>query len=71
LAASYDAELLASLPLSMAIRLQCDGGEPTASADPDSQIAMIYQQLARTVAARISVLNQHSAAMPSIEVSDD
>ena len=71
LAASYDAELLASLPLSMAIRLQCDGGEPTASADPESQIAMIYQQLARTVGARLSVLNAQDTAMPSIEISDD
>lgn len=71
LAESYDVELLASLPLSMAIRLQCDGGEPTASADPESQIAMIYQQLARTVGARISTLNSQSVAMPSIEISDD
>lgn len=71
LAESYDVELLASLPLSMAIRLQCDGGEPTASADPESQIAMIYQQLARTVAARVSTLNRQSTAMPSIEISDD
>lgn len=71
LAESYDVELLASLPLSMAIRLQCDGGEPTASADPESQIAMIYQQLARTVAARIDSLNKQSTAMPSIEISDD
>ena len=71
LAASYDAELLASLPLSMAIRLQCDGGEPTASADPESQIAMIYPQLARTVGARLSVLNAQDTAMPSIEISDD
>lgn len=71
LAVSYDAELLASLPLSMAIRLQCDGGEPTASADPESQIAMIYQQLARTVGARLSVLNAQDTAMPSIEISDD
>lgn len=71
LAASYDAELLASLPLSMAIRMQCDGGEPTTSADPESQIAMIYQELARTVGARISVLNQQSTGMPPIEISDD
>ena len=71
LADNYGVELLASLPLSMAIRLQCDGGEPTASADPESQIAMIYQELARTVGARISVLNAQSTAMPSIEISDD
>lgn len=63
--------MLASLPLSMAIRMQCDGGEPTTSADPESQIAMIYQELARTVGARISVLNQQSTGMPSIEISDD
>lgn len=71
LAENYGVELLASLPLSMAIRLQCDGGEPTVNADPESQIAMIYQQLARTVAARIDTLNQQSTAMPSIEISDD
>lgn len=71
LAQSYGAELLASLPLSMAIRLQCDGGDPTASADPESQIAMIYQQLARTVGARLSVLNSQNTAMPNIEISDD
>lgn len=71
LAQSYDAELLASLPLSMAIRLQCDGGEPTTSADPESQIAMVYQQLARTVGARLSVLNSQHTAMPNIEISDD
>ena len=71
LAANYDAELLASLPLSMDIRLQCDGGEPTSSANPESQTAKIYQQLARTVGARLSTLNQQSTAMPSIEISDD
>lgn len=71
LASDYDVELLASLPLSMAIRLQCDGGEPTASADPDSQIAMIYQQLARSVGARLSIQNRQADAMPSIEISDD
>lgn len=71
LASGYGVELLASLPLSMAIRLQCDGGEPTASADPDSQIAMIYQQLARSVGARLSTQNRQAAAMPSVEISDD
>jgi len=71
LAESYSAELLASLPLSMAIRLQCDGGKPTAGADPESQIALVYQQLARTVGARLSVLNAQGSAMPNIEISDD
>lgn len=69
LAAQYGVELLASLPLSMAIRMQADDGKPTTVADPESQIAMIYQELARKVGARIAQAGKPS--MPSIEVSDD
>lgn len=69
LADSYEVDLLASLPLSMAIRMQCDGGEPTTIADPESQIAMIYQQLARTVGARLAIAAHAATAMPEIEIS--
>ena len=69
LAAQYGVDLLASLPLSMAIRMQADGGKPTVIADTESQLAMIYQELARKVGARIA--QQGQPAMPSIEVSDD
>ncbi len=68
LADNYEVDLLASLPLSMAIRMQCDGGEPTTMADPESQIAMIYQQLARTVGARLSQAANASTAMPEIQI---
>lgn len=68
LADQYEVNLLASMPLSMAIRMQCDGGEPTTVADPESQIAMIYQQLARTVGARLSQAAQTNAAMPEIQI---
>ena len=72
LADQYNVELLASLPLSMAIRSQADAGKPTAIADPESQIAMIYQEVARTVGARISQSGQIIAqSMPNIVVSDD
>jgi ATP-binding protein involved in chromosome partitioning len=64
LAAQYGVDLLASLPLSMAIRMQADGGKPTAIADPESQIAMIYQETARNVAARIAQAGVQQ--MPSI-----
>lgn len=67
LAELYEVDLLASMPLSMAIRMQCDGGKPTTEADPDSQIAMIYQQLARTVGARLSVA-AYAGAVPEIEI---
>jgi ATP-binding protein involved in chromosome partitioning len=70
LAAQFGVDLLASLPLSMAIRMQSDGGKPTTIADPESQIAMIYQEIARSVGARIA---QGAArqAMPSIVISED
>ena len=71
LAAQYGVDLLASLPLSMAIRMQSDGGKPTTVADPESQIAMIYQEAARKVGARIAQGEQQAQTMPSIEISDD
>ncbi|KPY32794.1 ParA family protein [Pseudomonas syringae pv. papulans] len=71
LATQYDVELLASLPLSMLIREQADGGKPTAIAEPESQIAMVYQELARHVGARIVLQEAASPAMPTISVSDD
>ncbi len=71
LAAQYGVELLASLPLSMAIRMQADAGKPTAIADPESQIAMIYQAMARSVGARIAQSEQAAPAMPNIVISDD
>jgi ATP-binding protein involved in chromosome partitioning len=69
LAAQYGVDLLASMPLSMAIRLQSDGGRPTTVADPESQIAMLYQHVARCVGARIALSGQ--PAMPNIQISDD
>ncbi|WP_220815080.1 iron-sulfur cluster carrier protein ApbC [Pseudomonas paralcaligenes] len=71
LAAQYGVDLLASLPLSMAIRMQADGGKPTVVADIESQIAMIYQATARSVGARIAQGGLGSGAMPIIEISDD
>lgn len=71
LAAQYEVELLASLPLSMVIREQADSGKPTAIAEPDSQIAMIYQELARQVGARIVLQAAASPVLPAITVSDD
>ena len=71
LAAQFGVDLLASLPLSMAIRMQADGGKPTTIADPESQIAMIYQETARNVGARIAQIGRQAQGMPSIEVSED
>ncbi|EIK98349.1 ATP-binding Mrp/Nbp35 family protein [Pseudomonas sp. M47T1] len=71
LASQYGVELLASLPLSMLIREQADSGKPTAIAEPESQIAMVYQDLARHVGARIVLQEAAAPAMPSITISED
>ena len=71
LATQYDVELLASLPLAMGIREQADGGKPTVAAEPDGQIAMVYQELARHVGARIVLQEAAAPAMPNITISDD
>ena len=71
LAAQYGVELLASLPLSMLIREQADNGKPTAIAEPESQIAMVYQELARSVGARLVLQEAAAPAMPNITISDD
>jgi len=71
LAAQFGVDLLASMPLSMAIRLQADGGKPTAIADPESQIAMLYQHIARMVGARIATSANSAQGMPNIVIDDD
>ena len=58
------------MPLSMMIREQADSGKPTVIAEPECQISMIYQDMARHVGARIT---QQAGAqgMPEISISDD
>ena len=70
LAAQYNVELLGSMPLSMMIREQADGGKPTGVAEPECQISMVYQDMARHAAARIVALNG-GGDMPQISISDD
>ena len=71
LAAQYGVDVLASLPLAMAIREQADGGTPTVVAEPDGPLAMLYQQLARKVGARLAQLAAGATAMPSISIRED
>ncbi len=71
LAEQYGVDLLASMPLSMMIREQADGGTPTVVAEPECQISMIYQDMARHVGARIAERASQEQGMPNISISDD
>jgi len=53
IAAASQVPLLASLPLAMEIREQADGGLPTVVQSPDGDIAGMYRDAARHLAARI------------------
>ena len=69
MAESNKVDFLGALPLDMAIRLNADSGKPTVVADPDSRAAQIYQQIARTTAAKLALkAKDFSSKFPNIVV---
>jgi len=65
----YDTSLLGSLPLSRTIREQADGGRPTAIAAPESAEGQAYRQVARNMAARLSLIGVGQRAFPRVQMS--
>lgn len=61
LAAQYELPLLGSLPLDSSIRQQTDSGTPTVAADPKSQLANRYREIARRLAAKLSLQTKNTA----------
>lgn len=62
----YEVPLLGSLPLSLRIREQADGGKPTVLADPDSAEALLYRKAARRLAAQLSLTSEGRRAFPRV-----
>jgi ATP-binding protein involved in chromosome partitioning len=61
--------LLGSLPLDLKIREQADSGRPTLISDPDSRAAQLYKDIARQMAALLSLLpKDYSSKMPGVAV---
>jgi ATP-binding protein involved in chromosome partitioning len=56
LAADYQTEYLGSIPMDANVRLGGDSGEPIVVAHPDSEAAAALNDVARKVAAKVSVL---------------
>ena len=72
MAADYKMDYLGALPLAMQIRQQADSGHPTVVSDPDSEVAGLYQAVARKVALAIAAKNKDfSSKFPSIKISKD
>lgn len=71
IARDYQTELLGSLPLTLAIRVDTDSGTPSVAADKDSAISQNYRAIARKLSANLWCFNLDAQALPDIEISDD
>lgn len=65
-------ELLGALPLDMSIRSSTDEGKPSVVADPEGRVAEIYRDIARHVAAKLSLkAKDYSASFPKIVIQNN
>ena len=71
MADQYDVDYLGALPLDIRIREETDSGKPTVVADPECRISQIYRDIARRVAAKLSLRKKDfSAKFPSIVIQN-
>ncbi|WP_455203307.1 iron-sulfur cluster carrier protein ApbC [Kaarinaea lacus] len=68
----YDVDFLGGLPLDIKIREEVDNGKPTVAVDPDGRIAEIYRDIARRMAAKLSLrAKEFSAKFPNIVIQNN
>ena len=67
-AEEYGVELLGAFPLAPAIREQTDAGRPTVASDPDGELAALYRDTARRMAALVWRVQHRAAPAPSIRI---
>lgn len=71
MAEQYNLPFLGSIPLAMQIRKQADEGKPTVVAEPDSDAAMRYHEIALKVVGRLSMRKKdYKNLFPKIEISN-
>jgi ATP-binding protein involved in chromosome partitioning len=71
MAEQYDVDFLGALPLDIRIREETDNGKPTVVAEPDSRISQIYREIARRVAAKLSLQKRdYAAKFPNIVIQN-
>lgn len=72
IAQEYDVALLGQLPLTKAIRAHADSGCPTVVAEPQSEHAMLYRQIAKKIAAKLSLQTKnYSTLFPNIIIENN
>lgn len=71
MAEQYDVDFLGALPLDRRIREETDAGKPTVVADPECRISQIYREIARRVAAKLSLQKKdYTAKFPNIVIQN-
>jgi ATP-binding protein involved in chromosome partitioning len=69
MAQENDVDFLGALPLDIKIREEADNGKPSVIADPNGRIAQIYREIARRVAAKLSLqAKDYTAKFPTIKI---
>ncbi len=72
MAEQYDVGFLGSLPLDIRIREETDGGKPTVVAEPESRISLIFREIARKTAAKLSLqAKDYAAKFPNIVIQNN
>ncbi|MCH8078824.1 MAG: iron-sulfur cluster carrier protein ApbC [Proteobacteria bacterium] len=68
----YGIDLLGSLPLDIKIREGVDQGKPTVAIEPDSEISLLYREIARKASARLSLrAKDYSGRFPKIVIENN
>ncbi len=72
MAEQHDVGFLGSLPLDIRIREETDGGKPTVVAEPESRISLIFREIARKTAAKLSLqAKDYAAKFPRIVIQNN
>ena len=72
MAQDYDVRLLGKLPLDLSIRENADNGKPSVAADPDGKISQYYIDIARNIAAGLSLQGKdYSSKFPNITIQNN
>ena len=68
----YSVDLLGQLPLDINIREAVDKGRPTVAMEPDSKTSGVYREIARKIAAKLSLrAKDYSAKFPKIVIENN
>ncbi|NOZ52600.1 MAG: iron-sulfur cluster carrier protein ApbC [Gammaproteobacteria bacterium] len=68
----YEVDFLGALPLDKKIREEVDNGQPTVAVDPENRISQIYREIARHMAAKLSLrAKEYSAKFPNIVIQNN